>query len=88
LNWKQEYREKCVSAEEAVRVVKSGDRVAFSLNENPVALSEALTARLPDLEDVKMLLSNPLIDYGWFEIPAGESKGADHHCPSRLPQHA
>lgn len=64
--WQEEYKRKLVSAEEGVGVVKSGDRVAFSLNEQPVALAEALTARLVDLKDVEIHISNPFMDFGWF----------------------
>lgn len=67
LDWQEEYRRKLISAEEAVRLVKSGDRIAFSVNEQPIALSEALTARLVDLRDVQIHITNPLVDYGWFD---------------------
>jgi len=67
MDWQEEYKRKLVTPEEAVQLVKSGDRVAFSLNEPPVALSEALTARLVDLRDVEIRLSNPIVDFGWFE---------------------
>ena len=73
MEWQEEYQSKLVSAEEAVRVVKSGDRVAFSLNEQPVALSEALTARFVDLEDVELHISNPFMDFGWFEPEMAKS---------------
>ena len=29
MNWREEYEQKLVSAEEAVKVVKSGDRIGF-----------------------------------------------------------
>jgi 4-hydroxybutyrate CoA-transferase len=67
MDWQEEYKRKLVSAEEAVGFVKSGDRVAFSVNEQPVALSEALTARVVDLKDVEIHISNPFVDFGWFE---------------------
>lgn len=67
MDWKEEYRKKLVTAEEAVSVVKSGDRVAFATNDQPEALSEALTARLVDLKDVEIQIGNPGVDYGWYQ---------------------
>jgi 4-hydroxybutyrate CoA-transferase len=67
MGWEQEYKRKLGTAEEAVSVVKSGDRVAFSTNEQPAALSEALSARLVDLKDVEIHISSPLVDYGWYD---------------------
>jgi len=67
VDWKEEYRKKLVTAEEAVSIVKSGDRVAFATNDQPEALSEALTARLVDLKYVEIQIGNPIIDYGWFQ---------------------
>ena len=40
-NWREEYQRKLVSAEEAVRLVKSGDRVAFTYGREPLALGLA-----------------------------------------------
>jgi 4-hydroxybutyrate CoA-transferase len=67
MDWQEEYQSKLVTAEAAASLVTSGNRVAFSVNEQPVALSEALTARLVDLKDVEIHISNPLVDYGWFD---------------------
>ncbi|HJN52311.1 MAG: acetyl-CoA hydrolase/transferase C-terminal domain-containing protein [Pseudomonadales bacterium] len=67
MDWQEEYQRKLVTAEEAVSNVRSGNRIAFSVNEQPIALSEALTARLVDLRDVEIHISNPIIDFGWFE---------------------
>jgi len=67
MDWRTEYEKKLVSAEEAVNFIKSGDRVAFSINEQPVALSEALTGRITNLSGVEIQVSNPFMDFGWFE---------------------
>jgi 4-hydroxybutyrate CoA-transferase len=72
MHWQEDYRKKLTTAEQAVSHVKSGDRIAFGLNEQPVAVSEALTARLVDLRDVEIHLANPLVDYGWFEPEMAE----------------
>lgn len=65
--WQQEYRRKLVSAEEAVKVVKSGDRVCIPLPIIPVVLPEALAARRDELKNVETYLEGPLRPMPWFE---------------------
>ena len=67
MDWRDEYQRKLVTPEEAISTVKSGDRVFTGINEQPVALSEALSARLVDLSGVEIRMANALVDYGWFE---------------------
>jgi butyryl-CoA:acetate CoA-transferase len=51
----KEYQSKLVSADEAVKCVKSGDWVDYSLAFGiPIDLDEALAKRLPELEDLKI----------------------------------
>ena len=57
-NWVEEYKRKIVSAEEAVKVVKSGDRVIAPWFENYL-LAEALAARKEQLRDVEIHSSRP-----------------------------
>ena len=65
--WQKEYAGKLVAAEEAVRVVKSGDRVAFTHGKEPLALGLALAARRHELKNVRIYLSNPYNDPGWYD---------------------
>ena len=63
---RQEYEKKLCSAEEAVKVVQSGDWIDYGWNAcAPVALDRALAARYQELWDVKVrgavLLSRPAI---------------------------
>lgn len=53
LNWKEEYKQKLKTAEEAAKVVKSGDRIngGIALSEAP-AFMKALAARAHELENV------------------------------------
>lgn len=55
-DYRSAYRRKFVSAEQALRVVKSGDRVVLghACGEPPV-LVEALVARAPELRDVEVV---------------------------------
>jgi len=57
-NWREEYQRKLVSAEEAVKVVKSGDRVVAPWCKAPL-LGEALAARKGELHNVEIHSSNP-----------------------------
>lgn len=51
----KEYARKLVSAEEAVKIVKSGDWVDYGFCAiHPIALDRALAARMPELHDVKV----------------------------------
>ena len=57
LDWKEEYQKKLVTPEEAVQVVKNGDRVGFTYGREPRALGLALAARLGELQDVNVEIS-------------------------------
>jgi acyl-CoA hydrolase len=53
MNFTQEYREKLVSAKEAVKVVRSGDITDYGFfNGKPVLLDQALAERAAELRDV------------------------------------
>jgi len=68
MDWSDEYRAKLTTAEEAVKIVKSGDRVAVggSIDE-PVVVPEALFARRDELRGVKIDHLCPTSDYGWLQ---------------------
>jgi 4-hydroxybutyrate CoA-transferase len=56
MNWKDYYREKTVTADQAAGMVKSGDRlVAGHATGSPETLLEALVANSSDLEDVEIV---------------------------------
>lgn len=56
MSWVDAYKKKLVRAEEAVAVVKSGDRVYISGNAaTPYVLMEALAARKDELKDVELV---------------------------------
>lgn len=56
MRWQEEYKRKLVSAEEAVRVVKSGDTVFMGPPDEPKLLPPALGARWQELKNVRMVL--------------------------------
>jgi len=56
MDWQADYRRKLRSAEEALRVVQSGDRVVFAhASGEPLDLVDALVARAPELRDVEIV---------------------------------
>jgi acyl-CoA hydrolase len=56
MSWIDEYKKKLVSAEEAVAVIKSNDRVYISGNAaTPYTLMKALAARKEELQDVELV---------------------------------
>ncbi|MFH1680394.1 MAG: acetyl-CoA hydrolase/transferase C-terminal domain-containing protein [Candidatus Eisenbacteria bacterium] len=55
MNWLDDYKSKLCSAADAVKLIKSGDRVYYGGNAAiPVALVEALAERYEELEDVQL----------------------------------
>ena len=55
MNYQEMFQQKLTTAEEAVKVVKSGDWVDYTwCTSHPVALDKALAARQNELEDVKV----------------------------------
>jgi len=72
-SWEEEFKRKMVSPEEAVKVVKSGDRVSFTYGREPRALGLALAARLGELKDVKIFIRTPGMDFGWYDAGWEES---------------
>ena len=67
MDWREEYKRKLVSAEEAVKVVKSGDRIVFGFPRQATLLTAALAARSEELENVDLVIQNPRVDDGWLQ---------------------
>ncbi len=93
-SWQEEYNRKTVSAEEAVKIVKSGDRVSFTYGREPLALGLALAARKNELRDVRIFVRTPSADFGWYDpgwedsfkvdisyvLPIVRDMMAEHRC--------
>ena len=74
MSWREEYNRKLVSAEEAVRIVESGDRVVIPLAQQPRQLAKALAARRSELQGVSIAIYTAAdFDLDWFlsgdEVP-------------------
>lgn len=73
MNWKEEYERKFVTPEEAISVVKSGDRVVFVQGMEPFDLGFALANRVGELKDVTIAVRTPGRDFGWYDPGFEES---------------
>jgi 4-hydroxybutyrate CoA-transferase len=67
MSWEEEYKRKLTTPEDAVSVIKSGDRVVFVQGNEPQALGLALASRLGELEDVTLSVRTPGRDFGWYD---------------------
>jgi 4-hydroxybutyrate CoA-transferase len=68
VDWQELYKQRLTTPAEAVKVVKSGDTVMFSIFP-PATLPPALAARKDDLRDVTVRLLAPASDPGWLRLP-------------------
>jgi 4-hydroxybutyrate CoA-transferase len=77
MDWKSDYTSKVVSAAEAMKVVKSGDRVVFAhACGEPLELVDELVARAADLEHVEI---NHMVAMGKGEYAKPELAGSFFH---------
>jgi 4-hydroxybutyrate CoA-transferase len=67
MNWRDEYRRKLISAEDAAKLVKTGDKVLLGFRPEPAALGLALAARREEVELVEITVQAPEIDFGWYD---------------------
>ena len=67
MNWEDEYRKKLTAPEEAVKVVKAGDNVAFAYGTEPLALGLALLNRGIEVGGVKVFVPAPGRDFAWYD---------------------
>ena len=84
-NYEEMYRQKLRTADEAVKVIKSGDWVDYGFCAiHPRVLDEALARRAPELEDVKVRGGISLWKPAIFDIedPADHIIFNSHHMSS------
>ncbi len=61
MSWKEEYCKKCVTAEEAVKQIKSGDRVIFAhAAGEATTITDALVANKEQYENVEIVHYIPM----------------------------
>ncbi len=71
-DWKEDYKRKTVSADEAAKAVKSGDRVVLPFA-HPTAVPLALGKRKDELKNVYLEINAPWLDPGWLQPGNEES---------------
>jgi len=69
MDWKDEYKKKMVSAEEAISVIKPGNRVHFAYGVEPFDLGLALLGKVGDLSEkgIKLFVPAPGRDFAWYD---------------------
>jgi len=67
LDWEKDYKQKFTSAEEAIKVVKAGDYVAFAYGTEPLALGLALLNRGMEVGGIKIFVPAPGRDFAWYD---------------------
>ncbi len=73
MNWNDEYQKRLTTAEEAVKAVKSGDRVAIPVYSNPSLVAGALANRLRELKGVTILIGAAASDLPWYHPEAADA---------------
>ena len=69
---KEDYQKKLITAEEALKVVKAGNYVAFAYGAEPLSLGLALLARGADVGGLKIFVPAPGRDFAWYDPGWGE----------------
>ncbi len=67
MDWKEDYERKLTTAEEAIKVVKRGDNVAFAYGAEPLALGLALLNRGIEVGGINIFVPVPGRDFAWYE---------------------
>ena len=101
MDWQEEYQRRLASPEDALKTIRSGDRVVIPIGCNPQALGDTLAAKMDELENVEVAhtatgwpylwlqpgLEGPfkVIHEHWASPLAGEAMRARHHDFLPLP---
>jgi 4-hydroxybutyrate CoA-transferase len=72
-DWQQYYKERMISAEKAASMVKSGDRIGFTVGRESQTIGLAIAARLGELQNVNVYVPTPGYDFGWYDSGWEES---------------
>jgi 4-hydroxybutyrate CoA-transferase len=66
-DWREEYKRKFISAEEAANLVKSGNHICFTMGREAFAISLAIAGRRNELENITVFAPSPGYDFGWYD---------------------
>ncbi len=68
MDWRDQYKDKLITAQQAAGMIRSGQRVLISVGTaEPQYLANALCDRWQELRDVEILTSNTMKPYAWFD---------------------
>jgi 4-hydroxybutyrate CoA-transferase len=67
VSWQEGYERKCISAEEAASLVKSGDRLFIPMGREPANIGYAIAARKEELRGVRVCPAITARDFGWYD---------------------
>ena len=85
VDWRETYRSRLVSAEQALKSVRSKDRVVIPIGCNPQLLGDTLAARMDELEDVEVAHTATGWPYLWLQSGLeGPFKVVHEHWASPL----
>lgn len=63
----RDYDSKFITADEAASFVKSGDYVVFTSGREAQSVGLAISSRKEELKGVRVLVSTPTFDFGWYD---------------------
>ncbi len=84
MNWQETYQSKLVSMDDAVSIIRPGERVFYSMGANaPLDMLNALSRRLPELGKIKFMTAVGIFPYEYINNPV--YKGMyEHHTGFRF----
>jgi 4-hydroxybutyrate CoA-transferase len=88
MDWRKEYEQKFISADHAAQMVKSGDRVAFTIGREAFTCGLAIVARKEELRGVKIYVGTPTFDFGWYDAGWEDSFAVTLSMPTATCQEA
>lgn len=88
MDWRERYKNKLISPDEAASKVKSGDYIAFTWGRETYAVGLAIAVRKEELKDVRVLCTSPTYDYGWYDEGWQDSFQITIGMPTALCQEA
>jgi 4-hydroxybutyrate CoA-transferase len=67
MDWREEFKRKIITAEQAAAMVKSGDRLVFAAGRECFSVGYAIASRKDELKNVSIYAPNPGYDFGWYD---------------------
>lgn len=66
-DWKEQYKDKLITPDQAANLVKSGDHVVWPIGRESFAIGLSLASRKGELKDVRVTVPTPSYDFGWYD---------------------